>query len=88
MGRPAVVFTTYATNATHSWATTNVAGHAAAYANGTTNPANTPFKEIKSDLVPRSETFSNGDYTVSDFDTVRTHTSHNQQVSYTNTTNN
>ena len=85
MGNPIVVFTTYAQNATHSHATTNVAGHAGAYTNGTANPANTPFVELKSDLVPRSETFSNGDHTVSDFDTVRTHTSHNQQASFTNT---
>ena len=86
MGDPKVVFTTYSTNATFTWATTNTSGHAAAYANGTANPANTPFKEIKSDLVPRSETFSNGDYTVTDFDTVRTHTTHKTQVSYSNST--
>ena len=49
MGNPAVVFTTYSINATHSHATTNVSGHAGAYANGTANPANTPFVELKSD---------------------------------------
>ncbi len=65
MGNPAVVFTTYSINSSTSWATTNVSGHAA-------NSTSSPFVELKSDLVPRSDTFSNGDYQVSDFDTVRT----------------
>ena len=65
MGNPAVVFTTYSINSSTSWATTNVSGHAA-------NSTSSPFVELKSDLVPRSDTFSNGDFQVSDFDTVRT----------------
>ena len=65
MGNPAVVFTTYSINSSTSWATTNVSGHAA-------NSTSSPFVEIKSDLVPQSAKFSNGDYSVSDFDTIRT----------------
>ncbi len=65
MGNPIVVFTTYTINSSTSWATTNVSGHAA-------NSTSSPFVELKSDLVPRSDTFSNGDFQVSDFDTVRT----------------
>ena len=65
MGNPAVVFTTYSINSSTSWATTNVSGHAA-------NSTSSPFVELKSDLIPRSALFSNGDYSVSDFDTVRT----------------
>ena len=65
MGNPAVVFITYSINSSTSWATTNVSGHAA-------NSTSSPFVELKSDLVPRSDQFSNGDYQVSDFDTVRT----------------
>ena len=65
MGNPAVVFTTYSINSSASWATTNVSGHAA-------NSTSSPFVELKSDLVPRAGQFSNGDYTVSDFDNIRT----------------
>ena len=65
MGNPAVVFTTYSINSSTSWATTNVSGHAA-------NSTSSPFVELKSDLIPRSALFSNGDFSVSDFDTVRT----------------
>ena len=54
MGNPAVVFTTYG-----EAATTNVSGHS----------NSTSFIELKSDLVPRSGQFSNGDFQVSDFDT-------------------
>ena len=72
MGNPAVVFTTYG-----EIATTNVSGHAGAYTNGTANPANTPFVELKSDLVPQAAKFSNGDYSVTDFDVVRTRTTKN-----------
>ena len=65
MGNPAVVFTTYSINSSTSWATTNVSGHAA-------NSTSSPFVELKSDLVPQSAKFSNGDYSVTDFDLVRT----------------
>ena len=65
MGNPAVVFTTYSINSSTSWATTNVSGHAA-------NSTSSPFVELKSDLIPHSAKFSNGDYSVSDFDTIRT----------------
>ena len=57
MGNPAVVFTTYG-----AAATTNVSGHA----------NSTSFIELKSDAVPQASLFSNGDFTVTDFDTVRT----------------
>ena len=57
MGNPAVVFTTYGVAAT-----TNVSGHA----------NSTSFVELKSDLVPQAAKFSNGDYSVADFDTIRT----------------
>ena len=67
MGNPAVVFTTYSINSSTSWATTNVSGHAA-------NSTSSPFVEIKSDLVPQAAKFSNGDYSVADFDTIRTRT--------------
>ena len=59
MGNPAVVFTTYG-----EAATTNVSGHS----------NSTSFIELKSDLVPRSGQFSNGDFQVSDFDTLRIRT--------------
>ena len=62
MGNPAVVFTTYG-----SAATTNVSGH--------TN--STSFVELKSDTVPQAAKFSNGDYSVADFDTIRTITTEN-----------
>ena len=64
MGNPAVVFTTYSINSSTSWATTNVSGHAA-------NSTSSPFVELKSELNPRSTQFSNGDYSVTDFDTLR-----------------
>ena len=66
MGNPAVVFTTFG-----AAATTNVSGHA----------NSTSFVELKSDLVPRAALFSNGDYTVSDFDTIRTVTTENSIAS-------
>jgi len=62
MGNPAVVFTTYGVAAT-----TNVSGHA----------NSTSFVELKSDLVPQAAKFSNGDYSVADFDTIRTITTEN-----------
>jgi hypothetical protein len=65
MGNPAVVFTTYSINSSTSWATTNVSGHAA-------NSTSSPFVELKSDKVPQAALFSNGDYSVADFDTIRT----------------
>ena len=65
MGNPAVVFTTYSINSSTSWATTNVSGHAA-------NSTSSPFVELKSDAVPQSALFSNGDFSVTDFDTIRT----------------
>ena len=78
MGNPVVVFTTYG-----SAATTNVSGHA----------NSTSFVELKSDLVPQSAKFSNGDYSVTDFDTLRIHTSEDTYAangkiigSHTNTT--
>jgi hypothetical protein len=67
MGNPAVVFTTYSINSSTSWATTNVSGHAA-------NSTSSPFVELKSDVVPQAAKFSNGDYSVADFDTIRTRT--------------
>ena len=70
MGNPAVVFTTYSRNLSASWATTNVSGHAA-------NSTSSPFVELKSDLVPKSAKFSNGDFSVADFDIVRTITTKN-----------
>ena len=73
MGNPIVVFTTYTINSSTSWATTNVSGHAA-------NSTSSPFVELKSDLVPRSDTFSNGDFQVSDFDTVRTIATENSDM--------
>ena len=36
-----------------------------------------PFIELKSDAVPQSALFSNGDFSVTDFDTVRTITTEN-----------
>jgi len=60
MGNPAVVFTTYSINSSTSWATTNVSGHAA-------NSTSSPFVELKSDLIPRSALFSNGDFSSSFF---------------------
>ena len=68
MGNPAVVFTTYKDDS--DFATTNVSGHAA-------NSTQSPFVELKSDLVPQSALFSNGDYSVTDFDLVRTITTKN-----------
>ena len=65
MGNPAVVFTTYSINSSTSWATTNVSGHAA-------NSTSSPFVELKSDKVPQAALFSNGDFSVADFDTIRT----------------
>jgi hypothetical protein len=64
MGNPAVVFTTYSINSSTSWATTNVSGHAA-------NSTSSPFVELKSDKVPQAALFSNGDFSVADFDTIR-----------------
>ena len=64
MGNPAVVFTTYSINSSTSWATTNVSGHAA-------NSTSSPFVEIKSDLVPQSAKFSNGDFSVTDSHTKK-----------------
>jgi len=72
MGNPAVVFTTYDGDSDGAGATTNVSGHAAAYSNGTANPTESPFVELKSDKVPQSALFSNGDFSVTDFDTIRT----------------
>ena len=73
MGNPAVVFTTYSINSSTSWATTNVSGHAA-------NSTSSPFVELKSDLVPQAAKFSNGDYSVADFDTIRTITTENHST--------
>ena len=70
MGNPAVVFTTYSINSSTSWATTNVSGHAA-------NSTSSPFVELKSDVVPQAAKFSNGDFSVADFDTIRTITTEN-----------
>ena len=70
MGNPAVVFTTYTINSSTSWATTNVSGHAA-------NSTSSPFVELKSDVVPQAAKFSNGDFSVADFDTIRTITTEN-----------
>ena len=70
MGNPAVVFTTYSINSSTSWATTNVSGHAA-------NSTSSPFVELKSDEVPQAALFSNGDFSVTDFDTIRTITTEN-----------
>ena len=70
MGNPAVVFTTYSINSSTSWATTNVSGHAA-------NSTSSPFVELKSDAVPQSALFSNGDFSVTDFDTLRIRTTEN-----------
>ena len=55
MGNPVVVFTTYG-----GAVTTNVSGHDSSH-----------FTELKSDVVPQAAKFSNGDYSVTDFDTVR-----------------
>ena len=78
MGNPVVVFTTYG-----SVATTNVSGHA----------NSTSFVELKRDKVPQSAKFSNGDYSVTDFNTLRIHTSESTYFangkitgSHTNTT--
>ena len=60
MGNPVVKFTTYSINSSTSWATTNVSGHDSSH-----------FIELKSDKVPQAAKFSNGDYSVTDFDTVR-----------------
>ena len=67
MGNPTVKFTTYSINSSASWATTNVSGHAA-------NSTSSPFRELKSDKVPQSALFSNGDFSVADFDLIRTRT--------------
>ena len=64
MGNPVVVFTTYGDE--DSFATTNVSGH------GSANSTHSPFNELKSDAVPQSAQFSNGDFSVTDFDTIRT----------------
>ena len=64
MGNPVVVFTTYSINSSTSWATTNVSGHAA-------NSTSSPFVELKSDKVPQAALFSNGDFSVADFDLIR-----------------
>ena len=77
MGNPAVVFTTYSINSSTSWATTNVSGHAA-------NSTSSPFVELKSDLVPQAAKFSNGDYSVADFDKIRTITTENTISTYAN----
>ena len=77
MGNPAVVFTTYSINSSTSWATTNVSGHAA-------NSTSSPFVELKSDVVPQAAKFSNGDYSVADFDTIRTITTENTISTYAN----
>ena len=69
MGNPAVVFTTYG-----SAATTNVSGHA----------NSTSFVELKSDKVPQAAKFSNGDYSVADFDKIRTITTENTISTYAN----
>ena len=69
MGDPAVVFTTYGNSS--SFATTNVSGH------GSGNSTHDPFIELKSDLVPQSAQFSNGDFSVTDFDTLRIITTEN-----------
>ena len=63
MGNPAVIFTTYGNSS--SFATTNVSGH------GSGNSTHSPFIELKSDAVPQAAKFSNGDFTVTDFDTLR-----------------
>jgi len=62
MGSPGVEFITYG-----SAATSNVSGHA----------NSTSFIELKSDVVPQAAKFSNGDYSVADFDTIRTITTEN-----------
>ena len=62
MGNPVVVFTTYGNSTFYE--TTNVSGH---FANSTLSP----FIELKSDAVPQSALFSNGDFSVADFDTIR-----------------
>jgi hypothetical protein len=69
MGDPAVVFTTYGVAAT-----TNVSGHA----------NSTSFVELKSDKVPQAAKFSNGDYSVADFDKIRTITTSPNQFEYSN----
>jgi len=71
MGNPVVVFTTYGNSS--SFATTNVSGH------GSGNSTHSPFIELKSDAVPQSAQFSNGDFSVSDFDTIRTKTTENTE---------
>ena len=77
MGNPAVVFTTYSINSSTSWATTNVSGHAA-------NSTSSPFVELKSDVVPQAAKFSNGDYSVADFDSIRTITTEDTISTYAN----
>ena len=69
MGDPKVVFTTYGNSS--SFATTNVSGH------GSGNSTHEPFVELKSDLIPQSAQFSNGDFSVTDFDTLRILTTEN-----------
>ena len=69
MGNPKVVFTTYGNSS--SFATTNVSGH------GSGNSTHSPFIELKSDAVPQSAIFSNGDFSVTDFDTIRIRTTEN-----------
>ena len=41
------------------------------------NSTLSPFIELKSDAVPQSALFSNGDFSVTDFDTVRIITTEN-----------
>jgi len=71
MGDPAVVFTTYGNSS--SFATTNVSGH------GSGNSTHSPFIELKSDAVPQSALFSNGVFSVTDFDTLRIVTTENTE---------
>jgi hypothetical protein len=68
MGNPVVVFTTYGNSSFYE--TTNVSGHSA-------NSTQSPFVELKSDAVPQSALFSNGTFSVTDFDTVRIVTTEN-----------
>ena len=41
------------------------------------NSTLSPFIELKSDAVPQSALFSNGDFSVTDFDTIRIRTTEN-----------
>lgn len=72
MGAPSVIFTTYAENEEGANLTTNVAGTHS-------------YVELRSDLVPQSALFSNGDFTVTDFDIVRINTEVATQNSASNT---